>query len=151
MLCAQCENLSLNQRAFDIIILQNNIFLQALHGVVVLGVSQLSQEYLSMIMIEWSINGALFVDAGNIWLVNENTEKPGSRFSSKFLNELAVGTGAGLRFDFSFLVLRTDFSFPLRKPYLPEGKRWVLDQVDFGSRAWRKDNLVFNLAIGYPF
>ena len=97
------------------------------------------------------VYGALFVDAGNIWLVNENTEKPGSRFSSKFLNELAVGTGAGLRFDFSFLVLRTDFSFPLRKPYLPEGKRWVLDQVDFGSRAWRKDNLVFNLAIGYPF
>jgi hypothetical protein len=41
MLCAQCQNFSLNQRAFDIIILQNNIFLQTLYGVIVLGVSQL--------------------------------------------------------------------------------------------------------------
>ena len=39
----------------------------------------------------------------------------------------------------------------LRKPYLPEGQRWVFDQVDFGDRTWRRENLVFNLAIGYPF
>jgi outer membrane protein assembly factor BamA len=97
------------------------------------------------------VNGALFVDAGNIWLVNKNAEKPGSQFSGRFLNELAVGTGAGLRFDFSFLILRTDLAFPIRKPYLPEGQRWVLDQVSFGSGSWRKENLVFNLAIGYPF
>jgi hypothetical protein len=42
-------------------------------------------------------------------------------------------------------------AFPIRKPYLPDGQRWVLDQVNFGSGSWRKDNLVFNLAIGYPF
>jgi hypothetical protein len=49
------------------------------------------------------------------------------------------------------LILRTDLAFPIRKPYLPEGQRWVLDQVSFGSGSWRKENLVFNLAIGYPF
>lgn len=97
------------------------------------------------------VKGALFVDAGNIWLMNENPDKPGARFSKNFLKELAVGTGAGLRFDFSFLVLRTDLAFPLRKPYLPEGERWVLDQINFGDKQWRKENLVFNLAIGYPF
>lgn len=97
------------------------------------------------------IHGALFVDAGNIWLWNDNENKPGAQFTSKFLDELAVGTGAGLRVDIDFLVLRLDLAWPLRKPYLPEGERWVIDDIDFGSKNWRKDNLVFNLAIGYPF
>jgi outer membrane protein insertion porin family len=97
------------------------------------------------------VKGAVFADAGNIWLMNPNPDKPGAEFSKKFLNELAVGVGAGLRFDFSFLVLRTDLAFPIRKPYLPEGRRWVLDQINFGNSTWRKENLVFNLAIGYPF
>ncbi|WP_308992320.1 BamA/TamA family outer membrane protein [Mariniflexile litorale] len=97
------------------------------------------------------IKGAVFVDAGNIWLLNESEEKPGAKFSGQFLNELAVGAGVGLRFDFSFLVLRTDFAFPLRKPYLPKGDRWVIDAVNFGDGGWRKENLIFNLAIGYPF
>ena len=97
------------------------------------------------------VKGALFIDAGNIWLLNDNPDKPGAKFSKKFLNELAVGAGAGLRFDFSFLILRTDIAFPLRKPYLPIGDRWVLDQISLGNSAWRKENLVFNLAIGYPF
>ncbi|MCO6148715.1 BamA/TamA family outer membrane protein [Flavobacterium sp. NRK1] len=97
------------------------------------------------------IHGALFVDAGNIWLWNKNENKPGSQFSSKFMSELAVGTGAGLRVDLSILVLRLDMAWPLRKPYLPEGERWVIDDIDFGSKNWRKENLVFNLAIGYPF
>ena len=97
------------------------------------------------------LKGALFLDAGNIWLLKENTDKPGAKLSKKFLNELAVGAGAGLRFDFSFLILRTDFAFPIRKSYLPDGNRWVVDQINFGSGAWRKENLIFNLAIGYPF
>ena len=97
------------------------------------------------------VKGALFIDAGNIWLLNEDVEKPGAKFSKKFLSELAVGAGAGLRFDFSFLILRTDLAFPIRKPYLSEGNRWVMDKINFGSGPWRKENLVFNLAIGYPF
>jgi outer membrane protein insertion porin family len=97
------------------------------------------------------VKGALFVDAGNIWLLNEDPNKPGAKLSSEFLNELAVGVGAGLRFDFDFLVLRTDFAFPIRKPNLAEGNRWVINQIDFGSGPWRSENLIFNLAIGYPF
>ncbi|MDO7172314.1 BamA/TamA family outer membrane protein [Mariniflexile sp. AS56] len=97
------------------------------------------------------VKGAVFVDAGNIWLLNESLEKPGAQFSGEFLNELAVGAGVGLRFDFSFLVLRTDLAFPLRKPYLPEGNRWVMDDIKLSDSGWRKENLIFNLAIGYPF
>jgi outer membrane protein insertion porin family len=97
------------------------------------------------------IHGALFIDAGNIWLFNENPDKPGAKFTSKFLSELAVGAGAGIRFDISFLVLRLDVAFPLRKPYLTPGNRWVINQLDLLSPGWRKDNLVYNLGIGYPF
>lgn len=97
------------------------------------------------------INGALFMDAGNIWLLNKDVNKPGSQLTKDFMKDLAVGVGAGLRFDFNFLVLRTDLAFPIRKPYLPDGKRWVIDQVNFANGPWRTDNLVFNLAIGYPF
>ena len=97
------------------------------------------------------INGAIFLDAGNIWLLNKDENKPGSQFTKDFMKEIAVGVGVGLRFDFKFLVLRTDLAFPIRKPYLPDGQRWVIDEVDFGSGPWRKSNLLFNLAIGYPF
>lgn len=97
------------------------------------------------------VEGALFVDAGNIWLQHEDPNKPGAKFSKDFLSEMAVATGLGLRFDLSFLVLRTDLAFPLRLPYLPKGERWVIDKIDFGDKQWRKNNLVFNLAIGYPF
>ncbi len=96
------------------------------------------------------VHGALFVDAGNIWLYNEDTLKPGSKFSGKFLSQLAVGAGAGLRFDISFLVIRLDVAFPLRKPYLKE-KQWVINQIKFSDPAWRRENIVFNLGIGYPF
>lgn len=97
------------------------------------------------------VHGAVFLDAGNIWLFNENPNKPGGKFNSSFLKELAVGTGVGLRFDISFLVLRFDVAFPLRKPWLADGERWVFNQIDFGSSSWRKENIVFNIGIGYPF
>lgn len=97
------------------------------------------------------LQGAVFADAGNVWLYSDDQNKPGALFSGKFYKELAAGAGAGLRFDLSFIVLRLDLAFPIRKPWLPEGQRWVLGDVDLGSAAWRKENLVFNLAIGYPF
>jgi outer membrane protein insertion porin family len=98
------------------------------------------------------LKGAIFTDAGNIWLIREDIDRPGGRFrQDKFLNELAVGTGAGLRMDFKFFVLRFDLAFPLRKPWLPENERWVFDDIRFGSSAWRSDNLILNIAIGYPF
>lgn len=94
------------------------------------------------------VYGALFLDAGNVWLLHSNNTQqggqPGGAFSKQFLNDMAVDAGFGLRFDLTVLVLRTDLGFPLRNPYLPDGQRWVLNQVGFR-------NSVFNLAIGYPF
>lgn len=97
------------------------------------------------------IHGAVFIDAGNIWLFNADSLKPGARFSKEFLSELAVGGGVGLRFDVSFLVVRLDVAIPFRKPWLPKGDRWVLNEIDFGNRDWRRENIVWNLGIGYPF
>ena len=108
-----------------------------------------------------TIKTAIFVDAGNIWLLRNDssrmvTENDITRIAGKIrrdqiLNELAVGTGVGLRFDFTFFVLRFDLAFPVRKPWLPEGERWVWDEVAFGSSNWRGENLILNIAIGYPF
>jgi outer membrane protein insertion porin family len=99
------------------------------------------------------VKGALFIDAGNIWLTDIDPEvKPGANFeASRFLSEIAVGVGAGLRFDFSFFVLRFDLAFPIRKADWPDGQRWVADEIDFASSDWRKDNLILNIAIGYSF
>lgn len=97
------------------------------------------------------VYGAAFLDAGNIWLYNDNPLKPGAKFSKNFMKELAVGTGLGARVDIQILVLRLDVGIPLRKPFLPEKDRWVIDEINFGSSTWRKENLIFNLAIGYPF
>jgi outer membrane protein insertion porin family len=97
------------------------------------------------------VNGALFVDAGNVWLYNDDPLKPGGKFTNQFLQQLAVGTGLGIRFDVSILVIRIDLAFPLRKPWLPADQRWVLNQVDLGSGSWRRENLIFNFGIGYPF
>lgn len=96
--------------------------------------------------------GALFADAGNVWLRKEDPLRPGSEFKLKnALNELAVGTGAGVRVDATIFVIRLDVAFPVRKPYLPEGQRWVFDDIAFGNKDWRRQNLIFNIGIGYPF
>lgn len=96
--------------------------------------------------------GALFADAGNIWLYNDNPLKPGAQFSSKFLSELAVGIGAGLRLDIAgIFTMRLDLGMPVRKPWLAPSQRWVFNQIDFGNPAWRRENLVLNLAVGMPF
>lgn len=96
--------------------------------------------------------GALFVDAGNVWLIKSNPANIGTPFSfSTFMNELAVGAGAGLRIDVSFFILRFDLAMPLRKPWLAENERWVVNEIDFGSSKWRNENLILNVAIGYPF
>lgn len=97
------------------------------------------------------LNAAVFVDAGNVWLMNKNSGKPGGTFSKDFISEIAVGAGVGLRFDFSILILRTDFAFPLKTPYYAKGDRWNFGRIDFSDKQWRKDNLMLNIAIGYPF
>jgi hemolysin activation/secretion protein len=98
------------------------------------------------------LKGALFADAGNVWLLRSNSSVPGGEFSfSRFYDEIAVGAGFGLRIDVSFFILRFDLATPLRKPWLENGQRWVINQIDFGSPGWRSENLILNVAIGYPF
>ncbi|CAN5508978.1 BamA/TamA family outer membrane protein [soil metagenome] len=98
------------------------------------------------------LKGAIFIEAGNTWLLKNNPQILSAPFSiSRFYKELAVGTGLGLRLDVSFFVLRFDLGIPLRKPWLDEGKRWVINDIAIGSSSWRSDNLILNIAIGYPF
>ncbi|MEX2513705.1 MAG: BamA/TamA family outer membrane protein [Cyclobacteriaceae bacterium] len=96
------------------------------------------------------LKGAVFADAGNVWLVKENEALPGGKFSSDWFGQLGVGTGIGLRVDVEFFVIRFDLATPIRKPYLPEGARWE-NSFDVKDSQWRRENLVFNFAIGYPF
>jgi outer membrane protein insertion porin family len=98
------------------------------------------------------LKGAVFADAGNIWLMRSNPANsvPGFSFNA-FYKEIAVGAGIGLRADVSFFVLRFDLATPLRKPWLPEGQRWVIDDIRLSDPYWRSDNLLLNVAIGYPF
>ena len=95
--------------------------------------------------ISGNFKSALFVDAGNIWLFNEDASRPNGVFRREtFLSEVAMSTGWGLRWDFTFVVARLDFGYSLRVPYLPEGERWTYKDIRFFSPVW-------NIAIGYPF
>ncbi|MEO8085788.1 MAG: BamA/TamA family outer membrane protein, partial [Bacteroidota bacterium] len=91
---------------------------------------------------------ATFADAGNVWLLNDKSTKlEGALFdSAKFLKEIAVGAGLGIRLNFSFFIIRIDFGVKLVDPALPESNRWV-----YAHRKFVIGQVVPNLAIGYPF
>ncbi len=110
---------------------------------------ELNTEY--RFKINGPLYGAVFIDLGNIWLFNDTTytHKPGSQFTAKFLNQLAVDAGVGIRFDITLFVIRFDVGIPLRKPWLDNP--WVMNQINFNSSSWRRENVVYNLGIGYPF
>ncbi len=97
------------------------------------------------------IHGAVFIDAGNVWLWNENRLKPGGKFSKDFLSEIAVDAGVGVRLDLTIFVIRFDVAFPLRKPWLSKGEQWVINNLGLNTTEGRRENIVYNLAIGYPF
>ncbi len=98
------------------------------------------------------LKGAIFSDAGNIWMLgDEESEDTGLFDPRTFVEQTAVGAGVGLRIDPGLFVLRLDAAAPVRKPWLERGERWVADEIDLTARQWRRDNLVFNLAIGYPY
>jgi outer membrane protein insertion porin family len=98
------------------------------------------------------LRGAFFLDAGNIWMMREDDVREGTVFDyTTFLSELAVGAGIGFRLDISFFVLRFDIAFPLHVPYLAANERWVGGDIVFGSSRWRRENLTYTIAIGYPF
>ncbi|MFC1527199.1 BamA/TamA family outer membrane protein [Candidatus Neomarinimicrobiota bacterium] len=98
------------------------------------------------------LKGAVFADAGNVWLLKSNPSTLGDPFSfSRFVNEIAVGAGVGLRIDVSFFILRFDLATPLHKPWLEQNNKWVINEINPWSSTWRKENLILNVAIGYPF
>lgn len=106
---------------------------------------------------DYNLNGAFFVDAGNVWrFEGQNTEGAvGSDFQlNRFYKEIAVGTGFGLRIDLSFFVIRFDGAVKVIDPSQAEGNRWILfkDQNNFTGNFKKNGNpLVFNFGIGYPF
>ena len=99
--------------------------------------------------ISGPLYGAFFIDAGNIWLAKEDPSRPGAKFTSDFLKQLAIGTGAGIRFDIQLFIIRFDVGIPVRKPWLENP--WYLNQIRLGEKEWRRENIMYNLAIGYPF
>ncbi len=94
----------------------------------------------------WALEGALFLDAGNIWNINKFEDRFGTRLSSDIYRQFAVGTGVGLRFDLNFFLLRFDLGIKMVDPAQPEKRRFVLLNNQGGFRR-----SVFNIAIGYPF
>lgn len=94
----------------------------------------------------WLLEGALFADVGNIWSLTETDDQEAQFRFEDFYKELALSVGAGIRFDFSFFVLRFDYALKTRDPVLPEGQRSVWQSK--GLRA-EDGNLIFS--IGYPF
>ncbi|MBR1543340.1 MAG: BamA/TamA family outer membrane protein [Muribaculaceae bacterium] len=89
--------------------------------------------------------GAVFVDAGNVWLLRDDPYRPGGKLTAKsFFKDMALGTGLGLRFDMQMIVVRADLGFAIHAPY-DTGKSGYYNIPKF------KDGIAFHLAIGYPF
>ena len=112
---------------------------------------EMSLEYRGNItgFIDW----AFFIDAGNVWRLNEFQVdagetirfSPGGKFEfNDFYKEIAVGAGFGLRFDFSFLVFRFDAGHKIKDPRFPVGSRWLKPFSIDGQTVW-------NIAVGFPF
>lgn len=96
------------------------------------------------------INGALFIDAGNVWNLKADTLFPNGEFSfDRFSNEFAVNTGLGFRFDFDFLLLRADWGVPIWDPNFALDERAVIRNAF--KDGWIFKRPVWNVAVGYPF
>jgi hypothetical protein len=92
----------------------------------------------------WLLEGALFLDGGNIWTIKDYSTQQGGTFHfDTFMNQIALAYGAGLRFDFSFFIARVDLGFKLYDPTLTRREQWRV------SPGW--DDLALHFAIGYPF
>jgi hypothetical protein len=95
----------------------------------------------------WMMEGALFVDAGNIWAINSKDNREGAVFKiNEFYRQIAVGSGVGLRFDFTYFLFRLDLGLKMRDPSLAAGKRFIP-----GNYAFSSNQLNLSFAIGYPF
>lgn len=91
------------------------------------------------------LHGAVFFDSGNVWLLHSDPARPGGALEARtFFRELATGTGVGLRFDMSMIVIRGDLGIGIHAPY-DTGRHGYYNMTSF------KNSLAFHLAIGYPF
>jgi hypothetical protein len=91
------------------------------------------------------IEGAFFVDAGNIWLRKPDSFRPNAEFKiNRFYKEIAIGAGLGLRLNFDFFIIRLDAAIPLRDPGFPINERWRFRNLD-------PKRINLNFGIGYPF
>ena len=93
----------------------------------------------------WYLEGGLVVDAGNVWSLKFDSERPGTQFGNDFLDQMALGAGWGLRWDFDYFLIRFDFGYKLRYPYeYKNNSHWrsPFDQGLFGN---------VNIAVNYPF
>jgi outer membrane protein assembly factor BamA len=111
------------------------------------------------------VNFAVFVDVGNVWnfsqaIIGPDSDLPewASERSTRFQtdqnlwNQWGVGTGFGLRFDFTFLVLRLDAGIKAYDPARPVGDRFVLDRFKFFRPfGTNREPVIYNIGIGYPF
>ncbi|MAU17370.1 MAG: hypothetical protein CMH46_17735 [Muricauda sp.] len=94
--------------------------------------------------IAGDVKGALFADAGNIWNVFDNETNPDAIFSGiSSLGDIALGTGLGLRYDFTYFVFRLDLGFKTYNPAKVGSNRWFDD--------YNLKKAVFNIGINYPF
>ncbi len=94
-----------------------------------------------------SVEGAFFLDAGNIWAINKNDNREGALFKfDSFYKEIAIGTGTGLRFNFNYFIFRLDLGMKLRDPSLEPGRRLII-----GNYPLNADHFNLSFAIGYPF
>ncbi|MGB0886190.1 MAG: BamA/TamA family outer membrane protein [Chitinophagales bacterium] len=94
---------------------------------------------------------AFFLDAGNVWTLKDDPDRSGGAFRSDFYKAIAVGFGSGLRLDFTYFVIRADLAMPIVDPRFAPKERFRLTKKALGISQWSRNNLVFNLAIGYPF
>ena len=104
---------------------------------------------------------AFFIDAGNIWLSHVDKSRPNAEFNkNRFYKEFAIGTGAGLRLDFDFFIVRMDIGIPLRDPLKVDGEKWLwqgkseynafLSDVNNAPSSFKLQP-VLNLGLGFPF
>ena len=92
-----------------------------------------------------NLEGAVFIDAGNVWLMHPDDDRPGGAIDLRhFGKDIALGSGAGFRYDLDFLVLRFDIGVGIHAPY-DTGRSSYYNM----RRFW--DSLGFHIAVGYPF
>ncbi|MFL5728522.1 MAG: BamA/TamA family outer membrane protein, partial [Cytophagaceae bacterium] len=98
------------------------------------------------------LNGAAFIDMGNVWTLREDPARPGAQFHTRnFLSQIAVGAGYGFRLDFSFLILRFDIGVKMWDPAQEAGKKFVARNLSLRHPFGAPEQAVFNIGIGYPF